>query len=189
MMTANRTLSHSPPSDWLCYTSAGAGAAGSSNLATGGAVGAVGLYMNDMRNESTFGHRRWILSHGLDTVGFGSTNRHSCMMVMHMPGGSDPSWVAWPGPGQYPVQASGWLGRGWTIQSNALSLDGSSVSVTVDGAPMEIETWDLYPGYGSGSAIAFSRRGGSIYIEAGQTYHVEVAAHGISYDVEIVDCG
>ena len=26
-------------------------------------------------------------------------------------------------------------------------------------------------------------------IEPGETYHIEVAEHGISYDVHIVDCG
>ncbi len=189
MMTANHTLNHSPPSDWTCYTSAGAGAAGSSNLALGAAVGAIGDYMYDMRNESTYGHRRWILSHGLDTVGFGSTDRYSCMMVLHMPGGSDPEYVAWPGPGEFPYQARGWLGRGWSIQSNALSLDGSEVTVTRDGEVLDIETWDLYPGYGSSSAIAFKIRGSSWYVEAGETFHVEVPGLSISYDVHIVDCG
>lgn len=189
MMTANRTLNHSPPSDWDCYTSAGAGAAGSSNLAMGAAVGAIGDYMNDLRNYSTYGHRRWILSHGLDTVGFGSTDRYSCMQVLHMPGGSDPTYVAWPPPGQFPIQAEDWLGRHWTIQSNALDLTGAAASVTLDGEELEIQSWDLAPGYGSGSAIAFVPRGSFFYEEAGQVYHIEVPGHPITYDVTFVDCG
>jgi hypothetical protein len=189
MMTANRSLNHSPPSTWDCYGSAGAGAAGSSNLAMGAAVGAVGSYMNDQGNTSTYGHRRWILGHGLDTVGFGSTDRYSCMLVLHMPGGSDPPWIGWPPPGEFPYEARSWLGRHWTIQSNAIDLTGAAATVTRDGTPLEIETWDLAPGYGSASAIAFTPRGTIFSVSAGETYHIEVPSASISFDVRIVDCG
>ena len=57
-----------------------------------------------------------------------------------------------------------------------------------DGTPLEIETWDLHPGYGSSTAIAFSIRGSSLYVSAGESYHIEVPSLSISYDVQIVDC-
>ena len=188
MMTANGRLSHSPTPDWTCYTAEGAGMAGRSNLDVMAAVAAVGDYMNDRGNDTTFGHRRWILSHGLTSVGFGSTNSDSCMMVSHPIGGSDPEWIAWPPEGEYPYQARYWLGIAFTIQSNEVRQRGATATVTLDGTPLDIETWDLLGGYGSGYAIAFKPSGSFYSVEAGQTYHVEVAEHGISYDVRIVDC-
>jgi hypothetical protein len=190
IMQANGRLSHSPPSDWSCYTSGGAGAAGNSNLAPSGAVRSIGMYLADYGNASTMGHRRWILSHGLDNVGFGSTNGYSCMQVLHMVGGSDPEWIAWPSPGDWPAQASHWISTSWTIQSNSIDLRAGHASVTLDGVPLEMETNDLYGGYGSSYAISFEPLSSRWSIEAGQTYHVEITgiSASISYDVHMVDC-
>ena len=74
MMSVNNSLSHSPPSGWQCYTSAGATAAASSNLALGAAgPRAVDLYIRDPGSfNSAVGHRRWILHPPRSSFGIGS---------------------------------------------------------------------------------------------------------------------
>ncbi|MDQ0250220.1 uncharacterized protein YkwD [Sphingomonas kyeonggiensis] len=80
MMAANGALSHFPPSSWNCYTSAGATAAGQSNiyLGTGGlrysqdADILIG-WLTDTNNitANNIGHRRWLLYPFLSTIAYG----------------------------------------------------------------------------------------------------------------------
>ncbi|MEP9357583.1 CAP domain-containing protein [Sphingomonas sp. KR3-1] len=80
MMAANGALSHNPPTSWLCYTSAGATAAGQSNiyLGTGGlrysqdADIMIG-WLTDTNNvtANNIGHRRWLLYPFLSTIAYG----------------------------------------------------------------------------------------------------------------------
>jgi hypothetical protein len=191
MMHANGSLSHSPPTSWTCYTAVGAGAAGSSNIASGPGVSAVDMYMSDWGNASTMGHRRWILSEGLGPIGLGSTSSYSCMQVIHWPSGG--TWTAWPSPGYFPIQAmdTSWVGideTGWTLQSNTIPLSSASVTVTRAGTPLPVDVTVLSANYGSQYAISFVPSGWAS--AAGQTYHVEVTgvSSPISYDVHMVDC-
>ena len=79
MMLANNKLSHFPSSDWLCYSPAGAEAAGYTNLSRGQIVGEVsnlslaqptamlGRFMTEINSrnaagEIKIGHRRWLLN-------------------------------------------------------------------------------------------------------------------------------
>ena len=80
MMAANGQLSHNPPASWNCYTSAGATAAGQSNiyLGTGGlrysqdADLLIG-WLTDTNNvvANNIGHRRWLLYPFLSTISYG----------------------------------------------------------------------------------------------------------------------
>jgi uncharacterized protein YkwD len=80
MMAANGQLSHTPPTNWLCYTAAGATAAGQSNiyLGTGGlrysqdADIMIG-WLTDTNNlvANNIGHRRWLLYPFLSTIAYG----------------------------------------------------------------------------------------------------------------------
>ncbi len=191
MMHANGTLSHSPPTSWTCYTTLGADSAGSSNIASGPGVSAVDMYMSDWGNETTMGHRRWILSEGLGPIGLGSTSSYSCMQVIHWPSGG--TWTAWPAPGLFPIQAMdvSWVGideSGWTLQSNTISLASASVTVTRSGTPLPVDVNVLLANYGSQYAISFIPVGWTS--AAGQTYHVQVTgiSSPISYDVQMIDC-
>ncbi len=195
MMHANGTLSHSPPTSWACYTSDGANGAGNSNIATTAAVAAVDMYMQDWGNEDTMGHRRWILSNGLSTIGVGSTSEYSCLWVLHYPFSGGNAWTAWPPPGPFPYEGvtMSWVGldeTGWSIQSDTIDLGSASVTVTSDtGGNLPVTVSHLSPNYGSDFAISFVPSGWTS--QPGHTYHVEVAgvASAISYDVQIVDCG
>ncbi len=193
MMHANGQLSHTPPQSWKCFSDKGAGAAGKSNIATTPGVQAVDLYMIDPGNETTIGHRRWILSNSLGAIGLGSTNGYSCMWVIG--GGNDAGkkFVAWPPAGQVPIDA--WNvsfvsldATGWTIQSDSIGFGGAKVTVKDDGKMLPVETVVLGAGYGSTSALRFNPVGWKA--QAGHNYEVTVtgATEPLSYVVEVVAC-
>lgn len=189
------SLSHYPDASWACYTAEGAGAAGSSNIASAAAVYAVDMYMLDWGNETTIGHRRWLLSNQLGPVGIGSTNQYSCMWVIYGSGGGTAPWVAWPPPGPIPEDAffdGGGLGvddTGWTLQSDSIDLSRATVTITSGGVDKPVTVSPLLSGYGSTYAIKMLPRGWRVH--AGETYTVQVGgtSPAISYDVEVVGCG
>ncbi len=193
MMQANGQLSHTPPMSWKCYTSSGAQAAGSSNIATAAGVGAVDLYMVDPGNPMTMGHRRWILSNSLGPIGVGSASAFSCMWVIGGSGAADKPFTAWPPAGKVPYQA--WQvsfqnldQTGWTIQSDPIQLAGAKVKVTDGASDLPVDTVDLLPNYGANAALRFTPKGWQT--APGHTYHVTVtgASQPIAYDVAVVDC-
>ncbi|MEZ4385934.1 MAG: CAP domain-containing protein, partial [Nannocystaceae bacterium] len=187
MMHANGNLSHTPPMNWKCYTADGAAAAGKSNIATTAGVPSVGLYMLDPGNATTIGHRRWILSNSLGSVGVGSTSGYSCMWVIGGGGQGMNQWTAWPAPGPFPLAAAV-DSTGWTVQSDAINLSGAAVKVTADGIDKPMKVTSLLANYGSASAISMIPQGWSS--EAGKTYKVELTNVDplITYEVEFVDC-
>jgi hypothetical protein len=194
MMHANGDLDHSPPTSWTCYSADGANGAGNSNIATTPAVQAMDMYMQDWGNDTTMGHRRWILSNALSSVGVGSTSEYSCLWVLHYPFSGGNAWTAWPPPGPFPYEGvtMSWVGldeTGWTIQSDTINLSGATVTVTDGGTNRPVTVTHLLASYGSDFAISFLPSGWSSQV--GHTYHVEVTGISptISYDVEIVDCG
>ncbi|AKT37689.1 uncharacterized protein CMC5_018310 [Chondromyces crocatus] len=193
MMHANNSLSHSPPTNWTCYSQAGAQGAANSNIASTRGVSAVDLYMADPGNETTLGHRRWILSGALGPVGLGSTSNASCMWVLGGSGGQSPPFTAWPAPGKFP---SGALrasyapldSTGWSIQSSSINLAGAQVSVTDGGMNRPMAVTQLAANFGSSSAIRMVPQGWTTQV--GHTYEVRVTGINspISYAVEITDC-
>jgi uncharacterized protein YkwD len=194
MMDANNALSHSPPTSWDCYTSEGAGAAGSSNIATAPGVAAVDMYMIDWGNSSTLGHRRWILSNSLGSIGLGSTSSYSCMWVIGTGGSANAAWTAWPPPGVVPdgVFDSMWSysidDTGWSVQSDSIGLSNAQVTISDGAQTLPVTVSSLLANYGSGSAISIIPDGWTT--QPGTTYTVEVTniSTPIAYDVEVVDC-
>ena len=195
MMDAAGSLSHNPSETWPCYKEGGANAAGVSNLAPVAAVEAVDLYMVDPGNETTIGHRRWILSDWIDTTGFGSTNDYSCMKVVAGFGGfgAPSSWIAWPPPGYYPMELHYVAYKtidetGWTIQTNGISLKDASAVVKENGVEKPVASETLLPNYGSASALKITPQGWDM--QASAIYEVTVvgASEPIAYSFEAVDC-
>jgi hypothetical protein len=193
---ANGMLSHMPPMDWKCYMDEGAKAAGRCNISSGPAVGSVDGYMVDPGNDTTIGHRRWILSNSFGPTGIGGTDRHSCLMTFGTMKVNKP-WMAWPSPGVIPVQAlAQGVGNfsqkvdmtGWSVQSDTINLAGATVTVMADGMAQPVTVTQLQPGYGSRYALRFNPMGWST--TPGKTYSVSVAgiSKPIQYDVQIVDC-
>jgi len=193
MMHANNSLSHSPPMGWDCWNSDGSEAAGKSNIATTPGVRAVDLYMADPGNETTIGHRRWILNNGLGPVGLGSTDGYSCMWVIGGNGDGDRDWTAFPSDGVWPIEAMSASfadvdDTGWTIQSQDINLEESTVSVKEDGADVPVSVEVLQRNFGSRYAIKLTPQGWQS--QAGSTYEVSVTDVDtpFSYRVEMVSC-
>lgn len=192
MLDANKMLSHTPPATWTCYTSAGAAAAGQSNIATTKGVRAIGLYMNDRGNETTIGHRRWLLSNSLGPIGMGSTSGYSCLMTIGGTGKAGKAFAPWPPVGDVPLEALTVEGSvdavGWSIQSDTINLAGAQVTVTDAGTNLPVTVMQLPANYGSKYAISFVPMGWSA--AAGHTYSVAVTgtATKLAYDVRVVSC-
>ncbi len=194
MMEAEQDIDHYPSDAWACFSEDGARGASSSNLATAPALSAVDLYMVDTGNESTLGHRRWILTNGLGPFGIGSTTGYSCLQVM----GStevvpEPGWTAWPAPGYFPIQAYGDWGTlddaGWSIHSyGGGSMAGAMVSVTSDGQELPVTVTGLAGGYGGSEAISILPDGWTMQV--GRHYAVSVTGISpeIAYGFDVVDC-
>lgn len=194
IMHANSTLTHYPESTMACYTQAGSDAAGSSNLAPTPGVYAVDLYMADMGNETTLGHRRWILSNWLGDIGLGSTDAYSCMHVIGGNGNGTQEWTAFPPPGPVPFEmfSASWQTldqTGWSVQSDVINLTNATVVVTRDDGvqlPMAVRSLAQY--YGSSHAISMIPENWST--EAGREYTVTISGIStpIEYTVSPVTC-
>ena len=189
---ANKMLSHEPPATWACYMTTGATAAGQSNIATTAGVRAVGLYMNDRGNETTIGHRRWLLSNSLGPVGLGSTSAYSCLMTIGGTGKAGKAYAAWPPAGDVPLQAltvEGSIDKvGWSIQSDTINLAAAQVTVTDGGMDRPVTVMQLPANYGSKYAISMVPMGWTT--AAGHTYEVAVTGTPtpINYAVNVVSC-
>lgn len=128
IMATNNALSHDPPPTWTCWTAAGAGTAGSSNL-LGGVSSPYLSYEDDNAilaewliegDGDEIGHRRWMLDPYLEQTSLGrviavlagGVRMDSVVMkVFDFPGETErrasksriPEYVAWP-QGDYPAQ-------------------------------------------------------------------------------------
>jgi len=159
MMAVNRTLSHTPPTSWTCYTTGGATAAGSSNLIGGWGTG-LGFSSEDdylagwLREggSASIGHRRWILDPFLGKVSYGrvslllgdgSRASAAAMKVFDFAGGvavpsGVPGFVAYPF-GDYPAryfQPGDFLS--FNAIANAGGAFGSNGSVRYTGATIRV---------------------------------------------------
>jgi uncharacterized protein YkwD len=196
MMTANNSLSHSPPVSWTCYTADGAEAAGKSNLALGAAgATAIALYMNDNGIDSA-GHRRWVLYPPQVEMGTGSTGNANDLWVLG-PFGSrpaSPETVPWPPAGYVPYQT---VYAMWSFAVNSsvsVSFSGATVAMTQGGAPVPVTLLTIANGYGDNTIVwrptGLSFGGGS----ADQAISVQVngvlvggVAKNYAYTVTVID--
>lgn len=113
MFQSNNNLSHDPPTNWNCWTSAGHEAAAASNIGLGTlntpvhSTKAIDYYIDDSHTTSnTLGHRRWILYSKAKTFGHGSTSRANALWIADNtdnPAPEDlPSFISYPPPGFIP---------------------------------------------------------------------------------------
>lgn len=194
IMSANGRLSHSPPMDWACWTSEGAGAAGVSNIAWGygSAPAAIDGYMDDDGTES-LGHRRWILGRNLGSVGIGFSRVGSrpgqCLDIRGGGASSERAWSAYPNPGPAPLTIA--RQRWWSFQSYTVGMTSetdATITRVSDGANLPVITGQT-GGFGPPPALRIEPDGWTA--EAGQTYRVTITNlrdGDISYEVQVVDC-
>lgn len=163
MMSAQGALSHSPPSSFRCYTSAGAQSAGSANLALGAAgPEVIDLYVQDYGgNNAPVGHRRWLLYPQTrqmgtgDVPGAGSYRAANALRVFDnnmwdpRPDTRD-GFVAWPPPGfvPYPVVYSR-----WSFSYPDANFAGASVTMRSGGVTWPVRIEPLVNGYGENTLV------------------------------------
>ena len=136
MMVANNTLSHDPPSTWLCYTADGAEAAARSNLFLGrSGPEAIDGYIEDAGAANlTAGHRRWLLHPPTARMGMGDIpGQANALWVVGGAGGAAvprDGYVAWPPKGYVPRSL---VFPRWSFALHGADLAAASVSVTRNG--------------------------------------------------------
>lgn len=187
---------HTPDPMAVCYTPEGAAGAGSSNIAWGSrsTVQAIDQWVEDRGNQTTMGHRRWILNPPLSNVQLGlyeggtSFGGAACMGVFAMGGtGRQPDWFAFPPPGFSPT---GLPITTWTFHA-AWSFADVVITVTrvSDSVDLPVQIFPLQQtGFGYPNATSFRPMGWSP--TAGETYRVLVVAgdESATYDVSPIDC-
>jgi hypothetical protein len=179
-----------------CYSAEGAAEAGQSNLAWGAGhpADAIDLYVNDFGNESTMGHRRWVLNPPLGPVGVGywetggQYGNAQCLHVFGSSGGGPtPPWTSFPPPGYVPLETATWT---WTFQGSLSGIASADISVlrVDDDTPLAVTVTGLLQGYAQ-DAISWTPSGWAP--EAGKTYRVTISGLGggdVVYDVKPVGC-
>ena len=185
---------HHPASNWACYTAAGAGAAGSSNISwgTGSAAEAVDNWMQDFGNDTTLGHRRWILHPPLGPVGIGFYGDASCLGVFGSSGGgTSGEWYAYPPPGAVP---DGITHNAWSWHTPSLGAGSATVTVTrrSDGSNLAVRMLSLSQGFGD-TTVGWYPEGWTP--TAGETYQIAIggitggsSGGTITYSVSVVSC-
>jgi hypothetical protein len=184
MFAANRQLSHSPPSTWLCYSADGYEAAGKSNIALSFGSPSyndvVALYMDDPgQNNPPVGHRRYILYPPQTTMGVGSTPTGpgqwggNALWVVGDFGQRPPTpnGVAWPPRGFVPMALFPSSKR-WSLSYPGANFSGSTVAMTADGASVPLTVVSRTDSYGDNTIVWEP----ALTVSRGAVYQVSIAS-------------
>ena len=146
---------HNPPSNSVCYNSNGATWAGQSNISWGvSAPDSIDEYVQDTGNDSTLGHRRWVLHPPLGVVGIGWVKASGtqygaagCLGVFDSSSnGPKPTWFSWPPEGYFPSTTAAWQ---WSFHYPAgMSSATATVMDMATGKNVNVTTSILPSGYG-----------------------------------------
>ena len=188
---------HMPPATAKCYTTAGGATAGESNVSwgAGGPSQTIDQYMEDDGNETTLGHRRWVVNPPLNPIGIGYWAKGgkygdgSCLRVFSSKGtGPSPSWNAVPPAGFAPIEMAAY--KQWSFEGKIVGIAKATATVlrVEDNTPLAVTPMPLSQGYGQ-DTLSFDPNGWTV--EAGKTYRVTIAGltgGNVVYDVKPVMC-
>jgi len=148
MMAANNNLSHFPPNTWQVYTSAGAMAAGNSNISLGvdGPDAITGYIQDYGSGNAEAGHRRWLLypqtqlmaTGDVDATGSFMASNATWIMDANYSGprpATRDNYVAWPPPGYVPYQV---VFPRWSFAYPGADFSAATVTMTGNGAPVAV---------------------------------------------------
>ncbi|RUL88768.1 CAP domain-containing protein [Tautonia sociabilis] len=148
MMSANRTLSHSPDPGWIHYTAEGAASAGRSNLHLGrSGTAAIDSFIDEgPPSNAALGHRRWILYPPRAAMGVGDiptswqVDAYPGSTVLDVLGGGEvprpADVVSWPPPGFLPGEL---VPDVWSFSMAGADFSSAEVTVSRDGVPLSVE--------------------------------------------------
>ena len=167
MMSVAGRLSQYPTTDWKFYTQAGAAAAAASNLVLGwNGPQAIDSYINDYGdNNGPVGHRRWIFHPNMRTMGTGDVP--STIVDGQTVYGANALWVsdvdytsprpqvrddfvAWPASGFVPYST---VYERWSLSYPKADFSQARVSVTRNGAPVDLVVEPVVTGYGENTIV------------------------------------
>ncbi|MBE0699140.1 MAG: CAP domain-containing protein, partial [Anaerolineaceae bacterium] len=163
MMSKAGALSHTPGTNWPCYTAAGDEAAGNSNLYLGrSGPDAISGYMRDPGSgNSAVGHRRWILLPQTQQMGTGdipSSSGYSPANALWVfdshtwdarPATRNP-FVAWPPAGDIPYPV---VFARWSFAYPNADFTKAKVSLSKDNSPVSVTRYDTVNGYGDNTLV------------------------------------
>lgn len=164
MMSANKALSHFPPSTWSCYTANGYQAAGSSNISLGhnGWDAVSGQVQDNGSNNIDVGHRRWILYPQTKTMGTGDVANqgttyspaNALWVFDGLYGTTRPTtrntYVAWPTKGYNPYQI---VPIRWSFSYPNANFSNATVSMTTGSTTIPLTIDSRTNGYGENTIV------------------------------------
>jgi hypothetical protein len=163
MMSANRMLSHTPSSDWQCYTAEGYEAAGSANLFGGTqdtGISVIDAYIKDSGPTNTaVGHRRWLLYPQAITMGTGDIpagNSFTAANALWVFGERSPTrnardeFVAWPPPGFVPYQL---VYPRWSFALPDADFGQATVEMQQAGQAVAVQIQPIQNGFGEHTLV------------------------------------
>ena len=163
MMSANSTLSHTPPSTWDCFTDEGSLGASKSNLGLGSfGWTSIDRYMRDQGDgNSAVGHRRWIIFPKTVLMGAGNippTNNFRETNALWVIGDSFSTprpetrdeFVAWPPPGFVPYQT---VYPRWSFSFPDADFSSVTVSMQQNGKTVQISVAPIATGFGENTIV------------------------------------
>lgn len=188
---------HEPPTTTKCYTAIGASTAGQSNVSWGskGPAQSIDQYMEDNGNETTLGHRRWILNPPLNPIGIGywetggKYGNASCLRVFSSKGtGNKPAWSAVPPAGFAPLEMAKY--KQWSFHGSLAGTANATAAVlrVDDNQTLPVTQQKVGNGFGE-PAMSFKPSGWTA--EAGKTYRVTISGltqGNVAYEVKPVVC-
>ena len=206
MMSVNDQLSHSPPSNWLCYSEEGREAAGSSNLYLGvyGPSAITGYVMDPGGGNYFVGHRRWILYPQTEWMGSGDippsgSYRPSNALWVFDANMWEPrpqtreEYVAWPPPGYVPYQV---VFPRWSFAYAQADFSSATVEMNAGGQNISLTVQPIVNGYGENTlvwepALSFGSPPSTDTSYAVAVRHVGIGAafYDFVYQVTVFDPG
>ncbi len=163
MYSANNALSHSPPSNWLCYSTVGAIGAANSNIALGvNGVQAVDLYVDDPGSGNTAaGHRRWILFPPRGSMATGDAAQNGANQpanALYVFGPTTtrpatPAGIAWPPAGFVPYRNLPGNSNRWSYSYPGADFAGASVTMIGPAGPIPVTVEPVDVGYGDNTIV------------------------------------
>ena len=152
MFSANKALSHTPPSTWTWYTADGAEAAGNSNIALGNyGADAIDAYVrDDGSNNTRVGHRRWLLYPRAQVMGTGDVpqtgtygaagwypSANATWVIGDFKASAPAGFIAWPNRGYCPFDlvparwSLSYPGANFSAATVTLSQGGTNIPVSI----------------------------------------------------------
>lgn len=162
VMKANNDLSHEPSESWTCFSNDAFEGASHSNLFLGVfGVPSIDGYIEDSGADNTsVGHRRWILDPSLSEIGTGDTNYSNALFVIsdnireNYATREQDGYVMWPPRGYVPRDT---IFPRWSVSHPDADFSNAEVKINFQGRTKVItDPYSDNDGYGGLHTLVFN---------------------------------